>query len=39
MIAWCSPRPDQAGVYYGDSLPLSNRDILTAFIVTQSSMD
>jgi hypothetical protein len=39
MITWCSPGPDQTGVYYGGYFKLSSRDILTAFVVTQSFMD
>ncbi|MET4050508.1 hypothetical protein ABIB34_004172 [Rhodococcus sp. UYP5] len=38
-IAWCGRGPDQLGVYYGGSFKLSSREILTAFLVTRSSMD
>lgn len=38
-IAWCSPGPDQTGVYYGGSFKLISRDIHPAFVVTHSSME
>lgn len=39
IITWCSPGPDQTGAYYGGSFKLSSGDIITAFVVTQSSVD
>ena len=39
MITWCSPGPDQTGVYYGGFFKLSSRTILTAVNVTHSFTD